>query len=42
MARMFDMIGVEIQNVQDLKPKLEASEKYLYVGRGQVWYEAQI
>ena len=34
IARIFDMIGVEIQDVQELKPKPETSEQDLYVGRG--------
>ena len=36
------MIGVQIQDFQELKPKPETSEQNLYVGRGQVGDEAQI
>ena len=42
MAGIFDMIGVEIQDVQDLLPKPETSEQDVYVGKGQVEDEAQI
>ena len=31
---IFDMIGVEIQDFQELKPKPETSEQDLDVGRG--------
>ena len=34
MAGIFDMIGVEIQDFQELKPKPETSEQDLDDGRG--------
>jgi len=37
---IFDMIGVEIQDFQELKPKPETSEQDLDVGRGSVEDEA--
>ena len=40
MDGIFGMIGFEIQDFQELKPKLDTSEQDLYVGRGQVWNEA--
>ena len=39
---IFDLIGVEIQDFQELKPKPETSEQDLDVGKGQVWDEAHI
>ena len=36
------MIGVEIQDFQEVKPKPETSEQDLYYGKGQVWDEAHI